>query len=204
MDSLAEEIQLLAIIQGQIHIQNICSQQLLLFQDKKQQTNRDKFVQSPYRVNIRERLFELEDALLEIKTTTQQKEQNIQSALEKENTKVVQTVNSQIINLKQAIGTLADAVSEEIENLKRSIQSDVDIQLNQNQVKFEQLCQVFSKHENDNSKIIFEINTLKDELQTLHAIEGKNVEKFHGYMEDRLTNMKSDNKAGKNIKQQSK
>ena len=72
---------------------------------------------------------QLEDALLEIKTVSMQNEQNIQTQVEKENSKVVQGVNSQIQNLKQAIGTLADAVSDEIENLRRNMYTDLDAQI---------------------------------------------------------------------------
>jgi hypothetical protein len=41
---------------------------------------------------------------------------------------------------------------------------------------------------------MFEINTLKDELQTLQAIEGRSIEKVQSQMEEKITAMKSDNK----------
>ncbi len=48
------------------------------------------------RVNIREKLFELEDAVLEMRTTALQSEQNLQTHLEKENSTIASTVNRQI------------------------------------------------------------------------------------------------------------
>lgn len=46
------------------------------------------------RVNMRDKLFALEDAVLEIKSTAMQNEQNIQSQVEKENQKAFQNFNS--------------------------------------------------------------------------------------------------------------
>eukprot|EP00347_Sterkiella_histriomuscorum_P013441 403364695 len=149
---------------------------------------------SPKKVNLRDRIYELEDALLEIKSTSIQTGQNLQEHLEKENSKVVNTVNSQIQSLKQAIGTLADAVSEEIETLRSTMYSEIDVQLSNNSQRIEQIAQYLSKNDNDNSKLLFEINTLKDEVQTMQAIEGRNIEKAQIQIEEKLVNMKQDNK----------
>ena len=44
-------------------------------------------LQSPYTVNVRDKIFELENEVLEIKTNTTHSEQNIQTQVEKENIK---------------------------------------------------------------------------------------------------------------------
>ena len=64
--------------------------------------------------------------MLEIKSTQIQNEQNLVTNLEKENYKSMNQMTSQISTLKQAIGTLADAVSDELESFKRSFFVDLD------------------------------------------------------------------------------
>ena len=103
-------------------------------------------------------------------------------------------MTSQISSLKQAIGTLADAVSDELESFKRQFSVDLDLKVNACNRRCDSLEQNFSKFDNDNSKVLFELATVKDEVGTLQAIEGRRVETLKTHIEDKLIQMKSDSK----------
>jgi hypothetical protein len=51
--------------------------------------------------------------------------------------------------LKEAIGTLADAVSEEIENLKRTVLQEQDYKINSQMFRIEQMTQGLQRVENE-------------------------------------------------------
>lgn len=68
------------------------------------------------------------------------------------------------MQLKSAIGTLADAVSEEIETLKKTVMLELDAKVNHSLMRIDDISSTMQKYEHDNSKTQFEVSTLKDEL----------------------------------------
>ena len=129
-----------------------------------------------------------------MRTTALQSEQNLQTHLEKENHTIAFTVSKQINQLKQAIGTLADAVSEELEGMKQTVIMDLETKAINNQQKLDHLYQTLNTQNHDSSKLIFEINTLKDEVATLQAIEAHKTEHLEQKMDAKLVSLKSDHK----------
>lgn len=56
------------------------------------------------------------------------------------------------------------------------------------------MAQNYQRIENDSSKAIFDMNTLKDELTTLQLIESKKEEILIQKMDEKFSSMKNDNK----------
>lgn len=81
-------------------------------------------------MNLRAKLSELTDALHELKSN---QNNDLQTFFAKENVhmKTFEQLASQVANVKSAIGTLADVVSEEIEHVKKVvIGGDIEQKLN--------------------------------------------------------------------------
>lgn len=90
-------------------------------------------------------------------------------------------------NLKNAIGTLADVVSEEIEHLRKVvINGDIEQKIMQTNMKLDQLASYMSSWENEKSKQTFDFEALIDEMATLKAIEGKKFDVLEQSMIEKL------------------
>ena len=63
--------------------------------------------------------------------------------------------NNQV--LKQAIGTFADAVSEEIEELQRNLTEEMDSRVNRMEHKIAELSTQQTSREQDQAKLLFEV-----------------------------------------------
>lgn len=95
-------------------------------------------------------------------------------------------------NLKHAIGTLADVVSEEIEHIRRVVISgDVENKIMQTYIKIEGLQTQVSRMENESSKYQFSIDSLKEELGIMQGMEGKKIEITAKNLEEKFHNIKS-------------
>lgn len=93
--------------------------------------------------------------------------------LEKENVKVVQQVNSQVKALKETLSQLADIVSDEIDQVKKTLILELDSKINHTSSRIESFSSYFSKVDNDYSKVNFEIRTIKEELGILRSMDDK-------------------------------
>jgi regulator of replication initiation timing len=86
-------------------------------------------------------------------------------------------MQGQVTNLKQAIGTLADVVSEEIEHIRRVvINGDVENKIMQTHIKIEGLQSQVARIENESSKYQYSIDALKEEIGVMQGIEGKKID----------------------------
>ena len=76
----------------------------------------------------------------------------------------VDAVESQCVVLRQAIGTMADAVADEIDDLKRDLQSEVESRLSNiaNRVQNSQLSS--DKVENEQIKLRFQLDRLSEDM----------------------------------------
>ena len=72
---------------------------------------------------------------------------------------------------------------------------EIESSVNGQSLRLEETINTFiSRQDNDQSKVSFEIKTLKDEVQTLYAVEYKSIEKLRAELEDKMMGMKADNK----------
>lgn len=56
------------------------------------------------------------------------------------------------------------------------INGDIEHKIMQANIKIDQLGTIITKQESESSKLSFEIDTLKDEIGTMKAIEGKKID----------------------------
>jgi hypothetical protein len=74
-------------------------------------------------------------------------------------------MQGQVTNLKQAIGTLADVVSEEIEHIRRVVISrDVENKIMQTHLKIEGLQSQVARIDNESSRYQYSIEALREEI----------------------------------------
>ena len=77
----------------------------------------------------------------------------------------MESINGQMTNLKNAIGTLADVVSEEIEHIRRVVISgEVEQKIMQAQIKIEGLTTQLTRLENDQARYQYQIDTIREEI----------------------------------------
>jgi len=100
-------------------------------------------------LNLREKLSDIEGQVHEIKSNQQN---DIQTFFAKENVhiKTVESISSQMATLRQAMGTLADVVSEEIEHLRKVvINGDIEQKIIQTNLKLEHLGAILVQRDNE-------------------------------------------------------
>jgi hypothetical protein len=86
-------------------------------------------------------------------------------------------MQGQVTNLKQAIGTLADVVSEEIEHIRRVVISgDVENKIMQTHLKIEGLQSQVARIDNESSRYQYSIEALREEIGVMQGMEGKKIE----------------------------
>jgi regulator of replication initiation timing len=86
-------------------------------------------------------------------------------------------MQGQVTNLKQAIGTLADVVSEEIEHIRRVVISgDVENKIMQTHLKIEGLTSQVARIDNESSRYQYSIEALREEIGVMQGMEGKKIE----------------------------
>jgi regulator of replication initiation timing len=86
-------------------------------------------------------------------------------------------MQGQVTNLKQAIGTLADVVSEEIEHIRRVVISgDVENKIMQTHLKIEGLQSQLARIDNESSRYQYSIEALREEIGVMQGMEGKKIE----------------------------
>jgi len=73
-------------------------------------------------LNLREKIFELHDAVKELQT----KPPTVIVAEEQTQTNKITSLEKQLFTLKKAVGTLADAVSEEFEQIRTKAEDLTD------------------------------------------------------------------------------
>jgi len=96
-------------------------------------------------------------------------------------------MQSQVTNLKHAIGTLADVVSEEIEHIRRVvINGDVENKIVQTHAKIEGLVSQIQRVENESSRYQYSIEALKEEIGVMQGMEGKKIEVTAKGMEEKV------------------
>lgn len=130
----------------------------------------------------------------EIKSNQQN---DIQTFFAKENVhiKTVESMSSQMASLKQAIGTLADVVSEEIEHLRKVvINGDMEQKIIQTNVKLEHLGNLFVQRDNEQSGMRVELEQLRDEISTLRAVESRKIDLTCAQIEEKITQAKTETK----------
>ena len=66
---------------------------------------------------------------------------------------------------------MADAVSEEIEALKKGAILDLELKISNQISRIDSMGDSMQKIENDTSKFSFEVSTLKDELRSIWSYE---------------------------------
>ena len=118
-------------------------------------------------LSLRDKIFELHEAVrtLQTKQVRQAQPKNKDLADEvRYNSAKIEAVENQNGVLKHALGTFADAVSDEIEELQRSLTEELDHKIAHLETKIEGLSLSKSKSDNDNAKIVFDIQRMKEEL----------------------------------------
>ena len=91
--------------------------------------------------------------------------------------KTVESMHAQLSNLRSALGTLADVISEEFDQIRRVvIGKEVEQRLIQTQLRVEQLGTSVNRCENEVSRVGYEVEAIKDEVSTIRAVEGKRME----------------------------
>jgi len=124
-------------------------------------------------------------------------ENDLQTFYQKENfhSKTVESMNFQLANLKNALGTLADVVSEEIEHIRRVVISgEVEQKIVQANIRMEQLASMVNRQENEVSKYSYDIEALKDEVMTLRAIDGRRSDLLEKDLDEKLKEIRKENK----------
>lgn len=131
-------------------------------QPRYMQATTSSFNRAKKGLTLREKIFELHDAVRVLQTNEvsqrRQLSQNRQATPEQTETSQVVTtkieaVESQCQVLRQAIGTMADAVADEIDDLKKEFTAELDLKLTlvSNRVENAQLSA--EKAENQNAKL---------------------------------------------------
>ena len=120
-------------------------------------------------LSLREKIFELHEAVRTLQTKQVHiSKQNTQPkdlvAEVRFNSAKIEAVENQNGVLKHALGTFADAVSDEIEELQRSLTEELDHKIAHLEAKIDNLSLVQSKADNENGKILFDIQRIKEEM----------------------------------------
>ena len=103
-------------------------------------------------------------------------ETDLQTFYQKENvhSKTVESLSFQVSNLRNAMGTLADVISEEIEHLRRVVLAgDIEQRLVQTHLRMEQFSMSMTKQDNEVSRVSYELEAIRDEVVTIRAREGR-------------------------------
>lgn len=120
-------------------------------------------------LSLREKIFELHEAVRTLQTKQVHiSKQNTQPkdlvAEVRFNSAKIEAVENQNGVLKHALGTFADAVSDEIEELQRSLTEELDHKIAHLEAKIDNLSLVQSKADNENGKILFDMQRIKEEM----------------------------------------
>ena len=120
-------------------------------------------------LSLREKIFELHEAVRTLQTKQVHiSKQNTQPkdlvAEVRFNSAKIEAVENQNGVLKHALGTFADAVSDEIEELQRSLTEELDHKIAHLEAKIDNLSLVQSKADNENGKILLDIQRIKEEM----------------------------------------
>ena len=121
-------------------------------------------------LNLRDKIFELHDAVKTLQTKqTKIERQNVGPKKDmagevRSNTSRIEVIEGQCGVLKQALGTFADAVSEEIEELQRGIREEMDCKLSRLEARLEDIALGQASRETENAKVSFEVRNLKAQL----------------------------------------
>ena len=120
-------------------------------------------------LSLREKIFELHEAVRTLQTKQVHiSKQNTQPkdlvAEVRFNSAKIEAVENQNGVLKHALGTFADAVSDEIEELQRSLTEELDHKIANLEAKIDNLSLVQSKADNENGKILFDMQRIKEEM----------------------------------------
>ena len=118
-------------------------------------------------LSLREKIFELHDAVKTLQTKqTKIEKQNVVPKKDvgqevRSNTARIEAIESQTGVLKQALGTFADAVSEEIEELQRGFREEMDCKLSRLEARLEDIALGQASRETENAKVSYEVRNLK-------------------------------------------
>jgi hypothetical protein len=99
----------------------------------------------------------------------------------------VEQLSSQLTNLKHAMGTLADVVSEEFEHLRRVVISgDLESKIMQVHLKMEAVEGQVSRLENEQGRAKYDRDTLREQIGVVESMEGKRAEVIAKQMDERV------------------
>ena len=96
-------------------------------------------------------------------------------------------------NLKQALGTLADVISEEVEHIRRVVISgEVEHKILQTNMRVEQLATAVNRQENEVSRVGLEVEAVREEVLTIRAIEGRRGELLEKDLDEKLKEIRKE------------
>ena len=127
-------------------------------------------------LTLREKIFELHDAVRTLQNTNATNQRQVSKDRMPERTDTtsqftalnakVEAVEGQCGILRQAIGTMADAVSEEIEELKRGMTQEFETKLNQVGNRIDNSSLSTEKTQVEMNRMSFEIDRLREEFSS--------------------------------------
>ena len=125
-------------------------------------------------LTLREKIFELHDAVRNLQSNTATHQRQVSKDRPPERTDTtsqftalnakVEAVEGQCGILRQAIGTMADAVSEEIDELKRGITQEFETKLNLLGNRIDNSSLSTEKSQVEINRMTFEIDRLKEDF----------------------------------------
>jgi archaellum component FlaC len=99
----------------------------------------------------------------------------------------------QLSNLKQALGTLADVISEEVEHIRRVVISgEVEHKILQTNLRVEQLATAVNRQENEVSRVALEVEAVREEVLTIRAVEGRRGELLEKDLDEKLKEIRKE------------
>jgi archaellum component FlaC len=99
----------------------------------------------------------------------------------------------QLSNLKQALGTLADVISEEVEHIRRVVISgEVEHKILQTNLRVEQLATAVNRQENEVSRVALEVEAVREEVLTIRAVEGRRGELLEKDLDEKLKEIRNE------------
>ena len=102
----------------------------------------------------------------------------------------------QLSNLKQALGTLADVISEEVEHIRRVVISgEVEHKILQTNLRVEQLATAVNRQENEVSRVALEVEAVREEVLTIRAVEGRRGELLEKDLDEKLKEVRKETRS---------
>ena len=126
-------------------------------------------------LTLKDKIFELHDAVKNLQSKQikiERKSVHTNKDLATEvfsNTSRLEAVENQASVLKQALGTLADAVSEEIEELQQGLIDKIESKVLRLEARVNEIQGGQAGRETDNAKVHFELQTIKSQLASNYA-----------------------------------